>query len=120
MKRKEIGIWGEQQAADYLGQKGYEILERGYRTRYGEIDLIAADTRFVAFVEVKTRKDDSFSQARAFVDFRKMEKIRQTAALWLAESEIMLQPRFDVIEIYAPWGVKTPEPEIIHLEDAFQ
>ena len=120
MKKKEVGIWGEQRAADSLRQKGYEILETGYRSRYGEIDIIAADSQFVIFVEVKTRKDDRFSEAREAIDRRKIERIRQTAALWLSQHMIELQPRFDVIEIYAPWGVKTPEPEICHLEDAFQ
>ena len=120
MKQKKIGTWGEAQAADYLRKQGYEILETGYRSRFGEIDLIAANAQFLAFVEVKTRKDKHFSLAREAIDRRKIERIRRTAALWLARREVELQPRFDVIEIYAPWGEKTSEPEITHLEDAFQ
>ena len=120
MNRKVIGTWGEEQAADYLRGKGYRILETGYRSRFGEIDLIAADGAYLAFVEVKTRKDKRFSQAREAIDRRKIVRIRQTAALWLSRQEIILQPRFDVIEIYAPQGEKTPKPEIYHLEDAFQ
>ena len=120
MKQKEIGAWGEKQAAEYLRGKGYRILETGYRSRFGEIDLIAADEAFLAFVEVKTRKDKHFSLAREAINQRKITRIRQTAALWLSRQEILLQPRFDVIEIYAPRGADTPDPEITHLEDAFQ
>ena len=120
MKQKEIGTWGENKAAEYLRNKGYRIVETGYRSRFGEIDLIAADEAFLAFVEVKTRKDKRFSLAREAIDRRKIGRIRRTAALWLSTRESMLQPRFDVIEIYAPRGADTPDPEISHLEDAFQ
>ena len=116
---KRIGDWGETYAADYLRVYGYRILETGYRTRYGEIDLIAVDEAFVVFAEVKTRKDARFAEAREFVDARKIERIRQTAEMWLLEHETELQPRFDVIEIYAPAGADTVEPKIQHLEDAF-
>lgn len=120
MTRKLIGAWGEDRAAAYLERKGYQIIAAGYRTRYGEIDLIAADTQFVAFVEVKTRKDAGFAEAREFVDQHKVVRIRQTAEMWLSAHECALQPRFDVIEIYAPQGVDTQGPKIVHLEDAFQ
>ena len=59
-------------------------------------------------------------EAREFVDYRKQERLRTTAAFYLAEHETALQPRFDVIEIYAPDGVATRAPVINHLEDAFQ
>ena len=120
MTRQLLGAWGEAQAAAYLERKGYRIISEGYRSRYGEIDLIAADTRFVAFIEVKTRKNAGFAEAREFVAGRKIGRIRQTAELWLTVHESELQPRFDVIEIYAPQGVETQKPNIIHLEDAFQ
>ena len=120
MNQKRTGDWGEDQAAEYLQGKRYQIITRSYRSRYGEIDLIAADDVFIAFVEVKTRKDAGFAEAREFVDLRKMERIRATAEMWLSEHEIELQPRFDVIEIYAPFGADTKKPEIRHLEDAFQ
>jgi putative endonuclease len=54
------------------------------------------------------------------VDLRKQEKLRMTASLYLSQNPTKLQPRFDVIEIYAPEGIETTHPEIIHLEDAFQ
>ena len=86
----------------------------------GEIDLIAADRHYLAFVEVKLRKSADFAMAREFVDYRKQQRIKSTALLYLSTHPTRLQPRFDVIEIYAPEGVQTRRPEINHLEDAFQ
>jgi len=117
---KTIGDWGEDVAARHLQARGYEIVRRGYRSRYGEIDLIAQDATYLAFVEVKTRKSAHFSEAREAISRSKIRKLRQTAEMFLIEYETELQPRFDVIEIYAPRGVLTAEPEILHLEDAFQ
>jgi len=120
MIKKLIGTWGEERAADYLRGKGYRIVATGYRSRYGEIDLIAADQDYVAFVEVKTRKDGDFSEAWEAVNRQKQRKLRQTAQLWLIENESELQPRFDIMEVYAPLGVDTKDPKIVHWEDAFQ
>ena len=116
---KLLGAWGESLAADYLRAHGYEILAANYRCRGGEIDLIAQKGRFVAFVEVKLRADARFAQAREFVDRQKQDRIRQTAALWLAAHEGSGQPRFDVVEIYAPEGTATRRPRIVHIPDAF-
>ena len=107
-------------AAEYLRKKRYQLLATGYRSRYGEIDLIVCDKKYLVFVEVKLRKTDSFAAARDFVDFRKQNRIRTTASIYLAQSPTELQPRFDVIEIYAPEGTATKKPIINHLEDAFQ
>jgi len=119
MDKKLIGAWGETRAAEYLEAKGYAVVSMGYRSRFGEIDLIATNREFVAFVEVKTRKDASFARAREFVDWKKQERIRATAELWLSEHETGLQPRFDVIEIYAPDGVETRKPKLLHWENTF-
>ena len=114
-----VGAWGESLAAIYLRRKKYKILASGYRTRYGEIDLIVADKKFLVFVEVKLRKSDSFAAAKDFVDYHKQNRIRTSAEMYLSQNPTQLQPRFDVIEIYAPLGIDTPKPEIHHLEDAF-
>lgn len=114
------GAWGEEKAAEYLRHKRYKILAAGYRCRFGEIDLIARDGRFLVFVEVKLRKSSKFAQALEYVDWRKQERIRTTASIYLAQNPTNLQPRFDVIEVYAPDGTATVHPEINHLEDAFQ
>lgn len=113
------GAWGEALAAEYLKRKKYRILAAGYRSRFGEIDLVVCDKQYLVFVEVKTRKSDKFAQAREFVDFRKQNRLRTTAEIYLAQNPTMLQPRFDVIEIYAPDGCETRNPLINHMEDAF-
>lgn len=107
-------------AAEYLRKKHYKILAAGYSCRFGEIDLIVRDRRFLVFVEVKLRKSGSFAKAMEYVDRRKQDRIRMTASLYLSENPTDLQPRFDVIEIYAPEGTETVHPEIRHMEDAFQ
>lgn len=107
-------------AAEYLRKKGFKLVAAGYRCRFGEIDLIVQNRKYLVFVEVKLRKSADFARAREYVDARKQEKIRTTALTYLSETSTSLQPRFDVIEIYAPEGVNTPHPEIHHLEDAFQ
>ena len=113
------GRWGEELAAKYLRDKGYSISAANWRCRLGEVDLIAEDGTYLCFVEVKLRKSAAYGSAAAFVDRRKQEKLRTTAMLYLSRHPTALQPRFDVIEIYAPQGEKTAEPEIIHLENAF-
>lgn len=114
------GAWGEAIAAEYLRKKRYNVLSCGYRCRFGEIDIIAANKHYLVFVEVKLRKSDRFASAMEHVDRFKQEKLRKTAALYLSLNPTKLQPRFDVIEVYAPQGIQTDKPQINHLEDAFQ
>ena len=115
-----LGAWGESLAAEYLQKKRYKVIASQYRCRFGEIDLIACDKKHIVFVEVKLRKSDRFARAAEFVDYHKQNRLRTTASFYLSENETNLHPRFDVIEIYAPQGMETQSPEIIHLEDAFQ
>lgn len=117
---KLLGRWGEALAADRLRHMGYRIIAAGYHCRFGEIDLIAITDKYLCFIEVKLRKNANFAPARAAVDRRKQEKLRTTAACYLAEHpELDLQPRFDVAEIYAPQGMSTSEPEFCYWENAF-
>lgn len=115
-----VGIWGESLAGEYLRKKRYKLEAVNYRSKFGEIDLIVSNRKYLVFVEVKLRKSDKFASAAEFVNYRKQQKIRTTAEMYLAQNPTELQPRFDVIEIYAPDGIDTKEPEINHLEDAFQ
>lgn len=107
-------------AAAYLQKKRYKLLASGYRCRFGEIDLIATDGKYLVFVEVKLRKSDAFARACEFVDYKKQERLRTTAAMYLNQYPTELPGRFDVIEIYAKDGVNTKHPKIYHWEDAFQ
>ena len=115
-----LGPWGEALAAEYLKKKRYRIVACNYKCRFGEIDLIARTRKEIVFVEVKLRKASDYVQAREYVGWQKQNRIRTTAAVWLQTNPTELQPRFNVIEIYAPQGMQTESPEIIHLEDAFQ
>ena len=116
---RRLGRWGEDLAAEYLRNKGFVIRAANWRSRFGEIDLIAEDGTYLCFVEVKLRKSAAFGTPGAFVDRRKQEKLRATAGLYLARRPTDLQPRFDVIEIYAPRGMDTARPEIHHFENSF-
>ena len=112
-------LGGEALAAEYLRKKHYRIEAMNYRTRLGEIDIIASNRQYLVFCEVKLRKSADFAAAREFVDARKQQRLRTTALLYLSQHETPLQPRFDVIEIYAPDGTQTRRPQITHMEDAF-
>ena len=119
-KNNLSGAWGEALAAKYLQRKRFKVVATNYKCRYGEIDLIVSNRKYLVFVEVKLRKSDKFAGAAEFVDRYKQDRLRTTASMYLSEFPTELQPRFDVIEIYAPQGTDTPYPEIHHLEDAFQ
>lgn len=114
-----LGAWGETLAAEFLRKKHYKLLAARYRSRFGEIDLIVSDRKFLVFVEVKLRRSSKFADASAYVDSYKQNRIRTTASVYLSQNPTILQPRFDVIEIYAPKGIETTHPQIIHMEDAF-
>lgn len=119
-RNKLTGAWGEALAAEYLRKKRYTMVAAGYHCRFGEIDLIVQDRKYLVFVEVKLRKSADFAKAMEYVDLRKQDRIRMTASMYLSQNPTKLQPRFDVVEIYAPEGTATVHPEIHHLEDAFQ
>lgn len=114
-----VGAWGEELAADFLKKKRYKVIGTNFRCRYGEIDIIAQNRKFLVFAEVKVRKSSKFAQACEFVDIHKQNRLRTTAEFYLSANPTTLQPRFDVIEIYAADGIETVNPSIQHMEDAF-
>lgn len=109
--KKRLGDKGEEIAADFLLDKGYQILERNYFSRYGEIDLVAQDFDAVVFVEVKTRRTQSFGSPEASVTPAKLERIQKAGLIWLRDHpdspenwrveviSIMLDARYHVQEI---------------------
>ena len=117
--KARTGAEGEEAAASYLSRLGWNILDRNWRSRQLELDIVAEEKGTLVFVEVKLRKTSDFAQALEHVDVPKQNRIRTTAEMFLSQFETDLQPRFDVIEIYAPQGVQTKDPVINHLEDAF-
>lgn len=100
MTTKEIGTYCETVCKNYLINNGYNILEINYYSKYGEIDIIATDGNYLAFVEVKARINKSLTRALEAVNQKKMTKIIKTAYKFLSERDLDLQPRFDVCEIY--------------------
>ena len=114
-----LGAWGESLAAEHLRKKHFKLVAMNYKCKFGEIDLIVSDKKYLVFAEVKLRKNSSFAQAHEFVDYHKQQRLRTTAEVYLSEQPTHLQPRFDVVEIYAPEGISTKCPVIHHKEDAF-
>ena len=119
MDKKLLGRWGEEQAAKYLQKKKFRIVGMNYTCRFGEIDIIAENRSYVVFAEVKLRKSDRFAAAREFVTAAKRERLIATAELWLSANATNKQPRFDVVEIYAPNGSEGTI-RINHIENAFE
>lgn len=100
MTTREMGLFGETETAKYLRKRGYALLGHSYRCRFGEIDLIARKGDTLCFVEVKLRSSTGHGLPREFVDARKQEKLRKTAAWYLAEKQLDCPVRFDVAEVY--------------------
>lgn len=112
------GKIGERMAARSLRDNGYKIIGANYRTRFGEIDIIATKGKYIAFVEVKTRGENRVAQPMESVDGKKREKLRKTTLMYLSKYETALQPRFDVIEVILDDNERPIS--INHIENAFE
>ena len=109
--RQSLGKQGEDLACATLERRGYAILARRYRTRYGEIDIVARDGPTIVFVEVKARRDDRFGGAAAAVTGWKQLRIARMAADYLVRHHLMDVPsRFDVVAI--GYGGAKPSVEV--------
>ena len=97
--RHDTGRLGEELTAYYLERSGYRILRRNFRVKGGEIDIIAANDEFIAFVEVKTRADDAWESGIQAVTKRKQRLIIRAAGEYITKYPSGLQPRFDVAEV---------------------
>lgn len=98
---KDIGDAGEYFACEYMAASGYEILERGFRCRMGEIDIIAAKDGAIVFLEVKTRTGTTFGRPAEAVDPRKLTHIKRCAEIYLQRTDRYWDDvRIDVIEIF--------------------
>lgn len=113
----KLGSRGEVLAWGFLKKHGYSILEKNYRTRLGEIDVIAKKTGSIVFIEVKTRRDHQFGRPEESVHWKKRRKLTQVAQIYLQNKKLENRPsRFDVLSI--TWN-GTGEPSFELLEDAF-
>lgn len=100
MDSRLLGAYGEVLAARYLRKHGYIIIDANYSSRFGEIDLIAADKETIVFAEVKTRSEGMKYAPADAVDTSKRTKIIATSKMYLRKFNITRQPRFDIVEVY--------------------
>ena len=115
--RKKRGDRGEAAVADALSRRGYQVLERQYRCRWGEIDIIArAPDGTLCFVEVKTRSAGSIAPARDAVTAAKRRRLWDAAGHYLARTGLDCVCRFDVAEVYGSWD----RLRINYITDAFR
>ncbi len=114
--RRHFGNSGEERAAVFLQEKGYEILERNFSCPFGELDIVARQGRLLAFVEVKTRRSLKFGRPAAAVTPSKQRKLRTTALCYLKRHpHPRCTIRFDVIEIIELYG----DIQLNHVTSAF-
>ncbi len=111
----DFGKQGEEIAVKYLTDKGYEILERNWRNRHKEIDIIAKDGKDLVIVEVKTRKSNSYGEPDLAVNKQKQRLLIYAANAYIYRYNLDIDTRFDIISIYFREG----KPIIDHIEDAF-
>ncbi len=116
---KQRGDAGEDYTVRYLRKNGYKILERNYRQKCGEIDIIAQHGEYIVFVEVKTRSANFLARPYEAVDRKKISKIRKTAAMYIAQKGLDAYFRFDVSEVFTdPQCGKVID--INYIENAFE
>ena len=116
LTRAEIGTLGENLAVEHLTSLGLQVLDRNWRCRYGELDIIVADgaTRTAVFVEVKTRTSDLFGGVEQAVTPEKVRRLRRLAGLWLAGQDgSWAKVRIDVIGVRIG---RQRTPEITHVQ----
>ncbi len=108
-----VGAYGERLAARYLVEAGLVVLARNWRSRSGEIDIIARDGDVLVLCEVKTRRGFTFGRPSESVGPRKLAKLRRLAGEWLAQAQVRpREVRVDVVEVFAP---RQGAPRVEHL-----
>jgi putative endonuclease len=116
--RLSLGERGEMAACGFLKERGYEILERNYKCKLGEIDVIARRQDRLAFIEIKTRTSGQFGTPQEAVNLRKQEKIFQVAQWYVKEKKLVKVPvAFDVVAVLWKEG---QAPEMRLIADAFE
>jgi len=120
IERLDFGKKGEKAAEKYLKKQGYRILKKNYRTKVGEIDLIAEHNNVLVFIEVKSRADTALEHPFMAVTPRKQKKIAQTANCFLVQNKVGdREIRFDVVSVLP--GNENPDSlQIEVLQDAFR
>jgi putative endonuclease len=109
------GQEAEELAANYLQEKGFRILERNFRYKHCEVDLIVLKENWLIFVEVKMRSSVAFGPPEIFVDRNKRHHVRKASRHYIFNRNWLGNIRFDIIAITR----MDDEEEIMHIEDAF-
>ena len=110
----ELGKWGEDLATEYLQEKGYEILERDWKSGHHDLDIIAKDGRTLVIVEVKTRRNRDFGNPEEAIDYRKRQSLKLAINHYVKSHRLYSLVRFDIISIVGTIG---SQPEIDHIID---
>ncbi len=98
-KSSEIGKKGESLVAEYLKSRGYIVIKRNYKDRYGEVDIIAEDCENLVFVEVKTRSENAIVSGFEAIDEKKKRLVKNEALMFTKRLKTDLEPRIDVAEV---------------------
>ena len=115
-ERLSLGRMGENVAAEILKGAGYRIVERNYRCRGGEVDIVAIDGKIVVCVEVKTRSSEEYGPPQLAVDWRKQRQLSRAAMTYLKEKKLLSWPaRFDVVGIV----LRGKSRNVEHIKNAF-
>lgn len=117
-EHSDLGFWGELVAIDYLKSKGYFVCHHDWRLGHRDLDIVAIDnsTKEIVFVEVKTRRDNLFSEPEDSIDADKIKNLKSAAAAYLRFYKITRNARFDIISII---GTTDEHHTLRHLIDAF-
>ena len=110
----ELGKWGEELAAEYLQEKGYEIIERDWKSGHHDLDIIAKEGGTLVIVEVKTRRNRLFGDPEEAIDYRKRRSLQSAINHYVKSHRVKATVRFDIISIVGNIGFK---PEIDHIID---
>lgn len=116
---KDIGSLGEHLAENYIKNQGYIIIERNFRCKFGEIDIIGKDKEYIAFIEVKARYNDYYGRPSEAVNYYKQKKLYKTAEFYIMKNKLHNHNfRFDVIEILL--SLESNKYELRLIKNAFQ
>lgn len=104
---QQLGAYGETLAADFFSRRGYKILDKNFRTRHGEIDLIIQKDNEILFIEVKTRTSETFGYPENAVDYKKTRHLLEAIRIYLDQIRRHYAWRLDIISVEINKSAKT-------------
>ena len=110
----ELGKWGEDTAAAYLEEKGYQIIERDWKSGHHDLDIVAKEGSTLVIVEVKTRRSRLFGDPEEAIDYKKRQSLQSAINHYVKSHRTCHDVRFDIISIV---GMIGSQPEIEHIKD---